>query len=83
MSEREFVHSMIAEAIYGIEDDDPDCEAMASAAIAALASAGYVIVKREPTEAMEKAGAYQVSGITRVGAGSIYRAMIAAQEQKP
>ncbi len=59
-------------------------EAMTAArsAIAALDAEGFAIVPKEPTEAMIKHGAYQVSGITRNGADAIYRAMLAASQLK-
>jgi hypothetical protein len=39
------------------------------------------LVPAEPTEAMARAGAYQVSGVTREGARCIYRAMLATAAQ--
>ena len=51
--------------------------------LAALESAGYVIVKREPDDAMlDAADAADAAGLGAEPYGDIYRAMIAAQEQK-
>ena len=85
MSEREHVANLIAEAIYNLDDDAPDCEDMAGAAIAALESAGYVIVRREPDEAMIEAGcnAREANEPRDKNTTATWRAMIAAQEQKP
>lgn len=56
----------------------------ADAILAALDAAGYVVVPREPTEAMREAAraAPLARGIGNVGIGEVYRAMIAAQEKQ-
>ncbi|HRI99358.1 MAG TPA: hypothetical protein PKV67_01170 [Hyphomonas sp.] len=60
------------------------CDEYATAILAALDAAGYVVVPREPTEAMQEAAraAPLARGIGYVGIGGIYRAMIAAQEKQ-
>lgn len=96
MTEREAVVEEISKAIWN------ECEYPGDAArlaVSALEAAGYVIVKREPTEAMLIAGydarnAARGSGVSGMTIDAqlraqcfredaIYRAMIAAQEQKP
>jgi hypothetical protein len=51
--------------IVNIQDDYPDNEDRVWAAMEALANAGYVIVPREPTEAMREVGRRAIYGITR------------------
>lgn len=60
------------------------CDEYATAILSALNAAGYVVVPREPTEAMREAAraAPLTRGIGYVGIGEIYRAMIAAQEKQ-
>ena len=97
MSEREAIIETMARANY--EEDNglawpPVTTPIAAAyradaliALAALESAGYVIVKREPDEAMIAAYWDSIErehdALTMKGkAAARYRAMIAAQEQK-
>lgn len=68
------------------------CDEYATAILAALDAAGYVVVPREPTPAMVAAAWDTIApekkrlGIARLGPGpgttDVYRAMIAAQERK-
>lgn len=58
-------------------------DAVTQAALSALSQAGWVVVPREPTEAMVNAGHHEVSlvadaGSFRIMAESAYRAMLAA-----
>jgi hypothetical protein len=59
-------------------------EEQADAILAALDAAGFVVVPREPTEAMREAArsAPLARGIGYVGIGEVYCAMIAAQEKE-
>jgi hypothetical protein len=83
MGEREHIANLIAEAIYSLDDDAPDCEEMAAAALAALESAGFVIVKREADQHQIDA-AYAQCGMDGPDLALMYRIMVqAAQEQKP
>lgn len=86
MSEREKIKELATRILwdaYAFEHEDIE------AILSALESAGYVIVKREPTRDMTMAGAELLPAVDGVfgHAGSlcakVYRAMIAAQENKP
>lgn len=67
------------------EGQDALAAKFAGQVAAALESAGYVIVRREPDEAMIEAGcnAREANEPRDKNTTATWRAMIAAQEQKP
>ncbi len=81
-SAKEVIAAAQVEFLHGVPVSVTD--AGATAILAALDAAGYVVVPREPTEAMREAArtAPLARGIGNVGIGEVYRAMIAAQEKQ-
>lgn len=59
------------------------CVEVATAALTALEAAGMVVVPREPSEAMMRAGGIEHRNNPVSSIPSVYTAMIAAAQEKP